>query len=357
MKRVLLTGAFGNVGVNTLVHLCDRGYEVFAFDVQNSRNQKWATQLSRTYRFKIIWGDLRARDAIQQAVNQVRPTTIVHLAAVIAPTAYVIPEDAYDVNVNGTQNLLAAASALEVKPHFIFTSSYSIHGPRNPYRNLPPLTAETPVIPDDNYGRHKAAGEQMVRSSGLPWTILRLSTVMATAKGWGQATEFFRFAFLLPLDRRAHVIDSRDVGLALANVVANERVVERLFILGGPEDSCRITGHDFFAGIGQARGIPFPPAAFRRADPDVDASWYYEDWVDTRESQQILQYQEHTFADYLRYIRQQTKYTRPLLKLVHPLVRRRVVKESPYYEEGPIVSSERMWLLICDMFDLDPNQR
>ncbi|UCG26424.1 MAG: NAD(P)-dependent oxidoreductase [Chloroflexota bacterium] len=250
-----------------------------------------------------------------------------------------------------------AATALSIGPQFVFASSYSIHGPRNPYRELSPLTAETPVNPDDNYGRHKAAGEQMVQSSGLPWTILRLPTVMATAKGWGQSIEFFRFAFLLPLDRRAHVLHSSDAGLALANAVDNERAVERLFVLGGPDENCRITRHDFFTGIGQARGIPFPPSAFRLVDPNVDASWYYEDWVDTRESQEIPQYQNHTFADYLQHIRRQTRFARPLLRLFQPLVRRRVAKESPYYEEGPVVAGERMWPLICEMFDVDPNQR
>ena len=357
MKRVLLTGAFGNVGANALAQLCDQGYETFAFDVPTVRNQKWAKRLSRSFRFRVIWGDLRSVDSVSQAVDQARPEAILHLAAVIAPTAYVIPEVAYDVNVNGTRNLLAVAKAQSSPPTVVFTSSYSVHGPRNPYRSLPPLTAESPLDPADNYGRHKAAGEQMVQSSGLPWTIIRLSTVMATAKDWGQSKEFFKIAFLLPLDRREHAIDSRDAGLALANAIDNERALNRVFVIGGPEENCRITGHDFFGGVGQARGISFPPSAFRIADPDVDESWYYEDWVDTTESQEILGYQRHSFPGYLAHLRQQTRFSRPVLKLLRPLVHRQVVKESPYYGKEQVASRESFWSVACQTFGLDPDQR
>lgn len=357
MKRVLLTGAFGNVGANALAHLSEQGYETFAFDVRNPRSEKLAAELSNTYRFTTLWGDLRAQASVSQAVEEAQPDAILHVAAVIAPTAYVIPEVAYDVNVNGTRHLLDAAKELANAPQVVFTSSYSVHGPRNPHRNLPPLTEDTPVNPGDSYGRHKVEGEEMVRASGLPWTILRLPAVMATAVDWGQSPEFLKFAFLLPLDRRQHTIDSRDAGLALANAIHNERAIERTFNIGGPEQDSRITGETFVETISAARGVAIPPSAFRAAAPEVDDSWYYEDWVDTRKSQEVLQYQRCTFADYVQHIRRRTKFTRPFLRLLSPLVRGQVVKDSPYYGKPPDVSRESVWSLVCKTFGLDPDQQ
>jgi nucleoside-diphosphate-sugar epimerase len=357
MKRVLLTGAFGNVGANTLGHLSGQGHEVFAFDVQTARNQSWSDRLAKDYRFTSIFGDLRSRESVAQAMEQAQPDVIVHLAAVIAPTAYVSPGTAFDVNVNGTRNLLDAAASSPKTPQFIFASSYSVHGPRNPHRSLPPLTADSPLNPSDNYGRHKAAGEQMVRASGLPWTIIRLPTVLATDKDWGQSPEFFKIAFLLPLDRREHVLDSADAGLALANAAGNGQTVERVLLLGGSDENCRITGHDFFGGVGEARGIHFPPSAFRLAHPDVDESWYYEDWVDVGDSQEILRYQQHSFADYLRRLRKQARFSRPLLRAIRPVVHRQVVKESPYYGKEPVLSEESFWTVVCQSFGLEPHQR
>lgn len=357
MKRVLLTGAFGNVGANALAHLHDQGYEIFAFDVQTGRNKMVATQLATRYRFTPIWGDLRSAEAVETAVSQAKPHAILHVAAVIAPTAYLVPQVAYDVNVNGTRLLLEAAQKMAEPPQFVFTSSYSVNGPRNPHRNLSPLTGDTPVNPGDNYGRHKVAGEELVQASSLPWTIVRLPAVIAISSDWGQAPEFLQFAFLLPLDRREHAIDSRDAGLALVNAIGNERANGRIFTIGGPEGDCRLTGHQLMAAMGEARGIAIPPSAFRLANPDLDESWYYEDWVDTRESQEILQYQQHRFADTLAYIKEQSGIRRHLLKLLSRLIGRQVVKQSPYYGQPPKVSSETVWKLVCQTFEIDPRFR
>jgi len=356
MKRVLLTGAFGNVGANTLAQLADEGHEIIAFDVKNPRNEKLSAQLAQKYSFTTVWGDLRAADSVSAAVEQARPHAILHVGAVIAPTAYVIPEIAYDVNVNGTRHLLDAAEKSAEAPHFIFTSSYSVHGPRNVHRDPEPLTGDTPVNPGDNYGRHKVAGEEMVQESSLPWTIIRLPAVMATAAGWGQSDEFLKFAFLLPLARRQHVLDSRDAALALTNGIDNRRAVGRLFNVGGPESDCRVTGDQFIDMINDARGTAIPASAFRVADPDVDDSWYYEDWIDTRESQEILQYQRYTFADYLALVKKQAGFSRYALKMIFPLIKSRILKDSPYYGKPAAVSSESVWELVCKTFGLDPDR-
>jgi nucleoside-diphosphate-sugar epimerase len=357
MKKVLITGAFGNVGANALTHLNQQEYQIFAFDVRNDRNEKLAAELAKTLRFTTIWGDLRSAESVQSAVTQAQPAAILHIAAVIAPTAYVIPDVAYEVNVNGTQHLIDAAEKENTNPHFVFTSSYSVHGPRNPYRDLPPLTGETPVNPQDTYGRHKVAGEEMVRASGLRWTIIRLPAVMATASGWGNSTEFLKFAFHLPLARREHVIDSRDAALSLVNAIDNEEASGRTFNVGGPEVDSQLIAGDMMQKIGEARGLVIPESAFRVADPDVDESWYYEDWVDTTESQRVLNYQQHTFADYLNYMRKQAGWRRNLLKLFAPLIRRQVVKDSPYYGKPAVVDSRSVYDLVRETFGLVADQQ
>lgn len=107
----------------------------------------------------------------------------------------------------------------------------------------------------------------------------------------------------------------------------------------------------------EARGVSFPLSAFRVADPEVDESWYYEDWVDTAESQEVLRYQEHTFADYLQHVRQQAGVSRLLLKLVSPFIQKQIARDSPYYGKAPAVSSESNWALVCETFGLKPDQR
>ncbi len=329
--RVLLTGAFGNVGAHAIEQLLALGHEVHAFDLDTKANRRRAARLqARGARFSCCWGDLRERERVHAIVEAARPEVVLHVAAVIAPLAYVNPELARAVNVDGTNHLLSACKRLELPPRVVLVSSYTVHGPRNPHRKLAPLTGETPTAPLDNYGRHKVWAEQTLRQSGLEWTILRLPAVLATDKSWGRDPAFLRFFFLLPPSRREHLLDSRDAGLALARAVEAD-VAGCCFALGGPEHDCRVIAYDYHRTNMEALGLrPIPKAAFRRADPACDAAWYAEDWVDTGPSQAALNYQRHSFADYLDFMRSQAGLSRYLLRLLAPMIARRLASQSPF---------------------------
>ena len=53
--RVLVTGAFGNIGASTLHELIDEGHQVRGFDLDTKRNRETA----RTFggRVEAVWGD------------------------------------------------------------------------------------------------------------------------------------------------------------------------------------------------------------------------------------------------------------------------------------------------------------
>lgn len=349
--RILLTGAFGNVGANALVHALSQGYDVLAFDLRTPATERRAAKLAHKMKFETVWGDLSKPETAQQ-VAALKPDAIVHVAAIIAPLAYVHPGLARAVNVDGTRYLIEAAHAMPQTPKFVFTSSYSVHGPRNPYRDLPPLTGDTPVNPGDNYGRHKVKGEEMLRASSLDWTIVRLPAVLATESGWGQDAAFMKFAFLLPLDRREHVLDSRDSALALINAVS-AGAKGRTFDVGGPHEDCRITGRQMMAAQLSVRGLGnLPEAAFRMADPEVDESWYYEDWIDTTESQAVLNYQQHSLADYLDLMGRKAGLLRYILPLISGVVTRQVVKGSPYLGQPQMPDRGSVWDAVVRTFNI-----
>ena len=57
--RVLLTGAFGNVGQRTLEVLLKKEYKVRCFDLKTSRNVNIELQLRKLGKFEVVWGDIR----------------------------------------------------------------------------------------------------------------------------------------------------------------------------------------------------------------------------------------------------------------------------------------------------------
>ncbi|NIV35354.1 MAG: NAD-dependent epimerase/dehydratase family protein [Anaerolineae bacterium] len=290
---------------------------------------------------------------MRQAVGRASPDAIVHMAALVPPLAYVNPELAREVNINGTRHLLDAAAALDRAPKTVYTSSYSVYGPRNPHRDLALLTGDTPVAPGDNYACHKIAGERLVRESGLPWTILRLSGVMPLGGNQMQQPSGMRYLFLLPQERRQHGIDARDAGLAIAKAVEAQTGGQVLMVAGGKEWQW-IAG-EFFATMFETIGFgSLPESAFRQADPEVDASWYYEDWVDATASEEMLQYQRHSPADYFQALKQQMGYRRALVRILAPVLRRQLVRLSPYYDQPTQCDARTHWEVACEAFGIDP---
>lgn len=351
IKTIFLTGSFGNAGEHILLHLLNMGYKVLCFDLKTPNNEKKEKRLAAQNSFETIWGDLRKEAQLNQQLLKHQPDIIIHNAAIIPPVTYLNPKLAQEVNVGGMKHLINSAKNLSHPPKFIFISSYSVHGYRNPHKQYPLLTGNTPVNPGDNYGKQKVAAENLLQATNLPWTIIRFPAVLGTDPNANQHPATMKFSFLLPLDRREHGIDVRDAGLAVANAVAAD-TIQQIFDIGGDE-SWKITGKQLMAALFKIRGLAtLPDSAYRQADPAVDESWYYEDWIDTSHSQKVLNYQNHTFEDYLETLQKNVGFQRYFLKLMSPLISKKLLKDSPYYGKTPMVDSRPFWETVCEIFEV-----
>jgi nucleoside-diphosphate-sugar epimerase len=134
--RVLLTGAFGNVGTSVLREADGRGHEIVCFDVPTPANRKVAARLGAT----ACWGDIRNPDDVERALAGC--ATVIHLAAVIPPGSDRNPALAEAVNVGGTANVIAAARA-QGGVRIVFASSLALFG--RTQHLPPPRTIDDPV--------------------------------------------------------------------------------------------------------------------------------------------------------------------------------------------------------------------
>ena len=350
-KTIFLTGSFGNAGEHILFHLLQKGHKVVCFDLKTPKNEKKETRLAKQYSFTTIWGDLRKEAQVNQQLLKHQPDVIIHNAAIIPPVTYLQPELAQAVNVGGMQHLINGAKNLARPPKFIFISSYSVHGFRNPHKQYPLLTGDTPVNPGDNYGKQKVAAEKLLQASNLPWTIIRFPAVLDIDPTANQHPATMKFSFLLPLDRREHGIDVRDAGLVVANAVAAD-TEQKIFDIGGDE-TWKKTGRQLLDALLKVRGLAtLPDSAYRQADPKVDESWYYEDWIDTSISQKVLNYQTHTFEEYLKTLQKNVGMQRHFLKLIAPLITKKLLKDSPFYGKAEVIDSRPFWEVVCEVFEV-----
>lgn len=351
-RKVLLTGAFGLVGEETIRALLHQGHSLTCLDLDTPENRVHMQDLLQIGAFETMWVDICDAEAVITAVSDCAPQAILHLAAVVPPDCYVNPKLAYQVNVEGSKNLLAAAKQCESLERFVFISSYSVHGPRNPNKEINAIRAETPLNPGDNYARHKVLVETFVRESSLPWSIIRLPAVFGLRpQQGGQA--LMKYLFILPPERRQHALDARDAGLALANAVHAD-ILFRTLLLGGDAPDWMRTAGEFFSAIFQARGLKaIPDRYFRNPDPLVDEAWYYEDWVNTAESQLLLDYQKHSFKEYVTELSKQEKIGPGwLMNLMSPLVLKQLTKQSPYDRDRDSLDTQTHWEIVCKVFEI-----
>ena len=59
---------------------------------------------------------------------------------------------------------------------------------------------------------------------------------------------------------------------------------------------------------------------------------YSTDWLDTEESQRLLQYQRYSFEDIMQQLTRIVGYKRHLTRLVRPAARWWILRLSPFYK-------------------------
>ena len=280
-----MTGALGNIGFSTLEALLVEGHDVVAFDLESRRARQLASGFDGRVRF--AWGDITNPESLRSALEGV--DAVIHLAAIIPPSTERVPDLAQKVNVDATRNLIAEMEASPTATRLVFASSVGIFG--DVQDREPPLRVDTPVRPTDEYGRHKVACEQAIRQSRLRWSILRLAAVTPIHLQAQDPSIMFEFS----PDARFEFLHPADAGVAFARAVACEGSIGKtLFIAGGA--NCRMTYYDFTNALMGAIGIgPIPVDAFVRTKPPR----FFGDWVDTEESQRLLQYQKRGIDEQL----------------------------------------------------------
>ena len=183
---------------------------------------------------------------------------------------------------------------------------FSVCGPRVP--GGPPLTGDDPAIPTDHYTAHKTECERLIRESDVPWVIFRIGvSVSAQAKDF--SPEIFRLLFGIDPATRIEYVHPKDTALAEVRATIAPEAVGKTLMIGGGE-ACRMTFKDFYAAIFEASGVGELPAEAYGNEV------YYCDWVDTTESQAILDYQKHSFDDFIAELRRESKWTRPVVRLL-----------------------------------------
>ncbi|MBQ7651779.1 MAG: UDP-glucose 4-epimerase GalE, partial [Victivallales bacterium] len=178
--KILLTGGSGYIGSVVARHMLDMGYDVFIFDNLERGHRSFVDG-----RAKLFEGDLRDRETIGRAFDEVKPDAVLHFAAyALVGESMSDPMLYFDNNVSGGVNLLSAMERTGCR-RIVFSSSCATYG-------VPPglpIEEDMPQRPTNPYGHSKLMFEQMcswlAETKGLRPTFLRYFNAAGAVPEWG----------------------------------------------------------------------------------------------------------------------------------------------------------------------------
>jgi nucleoside-diphosphate-sugar epimerase len=225
---VLVTGATGFAGGHLVRRLRQLHRPVRAL-VRSAGK----AQLLLDQGVEVVLGDLTRAADVERAAAGVGK--IFHVAAVYRTAGH--PDDYYyEVNLGGTENILAAARRCGVE-RVIHFSTVGVHGD---VREMP-CSEESPLNPGDIYQRTKLAGEMAARKAfaeGLPGTVVRPAALYGP--GDLRLLKLFRtvqngsFRMFGSGETRYHLIYIDDLIDGVLLCAERPEALGQVFILAGP---------------------------------------------------------------------------------------------------------------------------
>lgn len=159
--------------------------------------------------------DLRDRAALDAAIADIRPDTVIHLAAQsFVPASFENPRETFDINLYGTLNLLEALQSVGFQGRMLFVGSGDTYG-QVPEAALP-VRETHPLHPRNPYAVSKVAAEalcyQWSQTSGFEIVLVRPFNHI----GLGQSprfaiADFAKQVMEIRLGRRAPVLQVGDI--------------------------------------------------------------------------------------------------------------------------------------------------
>jgi uncharacterized protein YbjT (DUF2867 family) len=238
--QVFLTGATGFVGRNMLKRLLDEGHGVRAL-LRSLPGQK-ARLIQGFHKegdFRYVPGDVVSGTGLEQGMQGC--DAVIHLVGIIVEKGTNTFEAVHHI---GTRNVVQAAKWSGIK-RFVHMSALGVR-------------ADGVAA----YQRSKWKGEEEVRQSGIPYSILRPSLIFGPGDGF--VTQMMEMMKKAPIFRpvpgdgspKFRPIFIEDVAFCFVRALAEDAATNQAIELGGPDE---LTLNEVLAEIARCAGVRKPP--------------------------------------------------------------------------------------------------
>jgi len=164
--KIGITGAAGFLGLHLAKKFNTNSFDLTLSDIQNFIKKDYSNG-------KFLKADIRNSNKMDEFTKN--KDAIIHAAAALPLWS---KKDIYDINVNGTKNLLKNCLKNKVK-HFVYISSTAVYGVPKKH----PVYESDQLVGVGAYGKSKIQAEKLCkiyRKKGLNVTIIRPKTFIGT---------------------------------------------------------------------------------------------------------------------------------------------------------------------------------
>lgn len=246
MKKILVTGAAGTVGLQVIRYLLIEGkYEITALDLKTAKNYKRLRKYRK--RINIVYGDVNDSVIVDALVKD--HDVVIHLAGVLPPFADIREDLCRIVDFEGTKNIVDAINNYNPKCYLLYTSSTTVYGNRGTTSTVS-VKEKINIDLGDYYSKIKYETENLIIENLKQYTIFRIPAVMCNPK---QECSMYN----IPLNQNMELISSFDVGYALTTAIEYQKELNKqIYNLSGGE-KCRVKYRDFLTKVLSTYGLSF----------------------------------------------------------------------------------------------------
>mgnify|MGYP002621193887 CR=1 FL=1 len=174
MKRVLVTGAGGTVGLQVIRFLLSEGkYDITALELKTKKAYSRIKKFRK--RINIVFGDVNDSGVIDALVKE--NDIIIHLAGVLPQLANVRDDLCKEVDFNGTRVIVKAIKNYNPTCHLFYASSTSVYGKQNDPNNIT-VKSSNNIDSYDYYSKYKLKCEEYIKKNIKNYTIYRLAYIL-----------------------------------------------------------------------------------------------------------------------------------------------------------------------------------
>jgi len=219
--KILVTGGAGFIGKHLVKYLLDKGNTITIFDNFSNSEEKSLDHFIKDG-VKVVNGDIRNfEEILKETKNQ---EILIHLAAKISVNESIInPSETFEVNVNGTKNVLEACKRNKIKK-IIIASSSAVYGESLSKIKLNETSKTEPISP---YGESKLKMEQEIRKSKeADYVILRFFNIFGIGQNLEYAGVITKFIEMISLNKPLQIFGD---GMQTRDFVSINDVVESIY--------------------------------------------------------------------------------------------------------------------------------